>query len=170
MSESLRALAPMVVVFALLMGLLTWVFDALLEHRANPNLNLASGAGAPTRVVLERNAAGRFVAPGTLNGRPVTFLVDTGADHVAVPVRVADRIGLERGARVPVGTAGGSVMAWATWLDSVTLGGLQLRNVRGTILPGMADDYVLLGMTFLRHVDFSKRGDRLIIEPPAAGR
>jgi aspartyl protease family protein len=167
LSESLRTMTPMVVVFALLIGLMTWGFDALLERRDNPNLALVAGAGAPTTVVLKRNRAGRYVAPGRINGYDVTFLVDTGADHVAVPMDVARRIGLPRGQKVPVGTAGGVTTAYTTRLDTLTLGGLELRDVRGSITPAMTGDEVLLGMSFLRYVDFSKKGDLLIIEPPS---
>jgi len=115
--------------------------------------------------VLERNPAGRYVAPGTINGREVTFLVDTGADHVAVPSGVADDVGLERGRRIRVGTAGGTAAAYTTRIDRITLGGIRLRDIRGSITPTMGGESVLLGMTFLRHVDFSQKGDRLIIEP-----
>jgi len=163
--ESLRALGPVAAVFALLIGLMTWGFDAFLTHRNNPNLGMATGPEAPQRVVLERNPAGRYLAPGTINGRQVTFLVDTGADHVAVPAGVAQDVGLERGQPIRIGTAGGAAVAYTTRIDRITLGGIRLRDVRGSITPTMGGDAVLLGMTFLRHVDFSKRGERLIIEP-----
>lgn len=156
----------MLVAFCVLMGLMYIGFDTLLEQRNNPNLQLATGTGAPSRVVLKRSAAGRYVAPGTINGQPVTFLVDTGADHVAVPERVARRVRLQRGAPMRVITAGGNVTAYATQIDSVVLGGIELRYIEGSINPAMQDEEVLLGMSFLRHVDFSKRGDELIIEPP----
>lgn len=157
----------MLVVFAALLVLMYWGFDALLEKRKHPNLSLATDAGATARVVLKRNRAGRYVAPGTINGQAVTFLVDTGADDVAVPARVAERVGLERGTPIQVITAGGRARAYLTQIDSVTLGGIRLRYVEGSINPAMKGDFVLLGMTFLRHVDFSQRGDELIIEPPS---
>ncbi len=157
----------MLVVFVALMGLMYLGFDRLLEQRENPNLQLMTGVDAPSRVVLKRNRAGRYVAPGAINGKAVTFLVDTGADHVAVPAHVARRVGLRRGAPIRVLTAGGTATAYDTQIESVVLGAIEARYIEGSINPSMKDDYVLLGMTFLRHVDFSKRGDELIIEPPS---
>ena len=165
--SDLRSLLPMIVVFAGLMGLMTWGFDTLLENRNHPSLRLLSAPDAPARVALKRNPAGRFVARGTINGEAVIFLVDTGADHVAVPERVAKRIGLTRGAPIRVITAGGEATAYTTQLESITLGPLEVQYVEGSINPAMRDEYVLLGNSFLRHVDFSKRGNELIIEAPA---
>ena len=104
------------------------------------------------------------MAPGSINGRSVSFLVDTGADHVAVPANIADRLGLKRGPAMQVITAGGVATAYRTQIDRITLGGIQFRNVRGSIVPAMGDQAILLGMTFLKHVDFQKKGDELIIE------
>ncbi|MEO0424832.1 MAG: retropepsin-like aspartic protease [Pseudomonadota bacterium] len=167
MSDSMKSLAPMLVVFSALMGLMYLGFDRVLAHRNNPNLEVATGVDAPTRVVLKRNPAGRYMAPGTINGQPVTFLIDTGADNVAVPARIARRVGLTELAPILVNTAGGVVKAYDTEIERMMLGGIQLNYVEGSINPSMTGDYVLLGMSFLRHVDFSKRGDELIIEPPS---
>jgi len=164
MWDSLRTLAPIVAVFALLIGLMMWAFEGLIDRRNNPNLNIATGAQGPQQVVLKRNPYGQYVAPGSINGRSVTFLVDTGADHVAVPADIADSLGLERGQAIQVITAGGVATAYRTKIERITLGGIQFQNIRGSIVPAMRDQEILLGMTFLRHVDFQKKGNELIIE------
>ena len=89
MAGPLRTLAPVAAAFALLLALMWVVFSTLLEQRHNPNHGLVTGAGGPERVVLEPGPGGHYSVPGTINGRAVTFLVDTGASHVAVPAGVA---------------------------------------------------------------------------------
>ena len=48
----------------------------------------------------------------------------------------------------------------------MAVGGIERRNVRGSINPSMSGDYVLLGMTFLRGLELRQQGDQLIIEVP----
>lgn len=146
------------------MLLMTLAFDHLIERRRNPNLSLISDGGAGGRVVLKRNRYGSYLAPGTINGERVIFLVDTGASTVALPEHVADRLGLQRGPSLTVQTAAGTTRAYQTWIDSLVIGGIRIENLRGTITPAMEGEEVLLGMSFLRHVDFSQQGDQLIIE------
>jgi aspartyl protease family protein len=161
--EGVRAIAPVVGVFALLLGVMTWLFGDLLERRHKPNRAVDADA---ERVVLEAGPAGQYRAPGRINGERVPFLVDTGASHVAIPGAVADRLGLERGAQIRVSTAGGVTTAYNTRIDEIALGGLRVRDVRGSIVPDMSGDAVLLGMTFLRHVRLRQREGELLLEPP----
>lgn len=164
MTESLRPLTPVMVVFAVLLGAMWWGFDAFLAHRDHPNRDLRTEAPSGP-VVLQANRGGHYVAPGTINGEPVTFLVDTGATAVAIPAGLADRLGLRRGARINVATAAGPATAYRTRIDRLQLGGIQARGVRATINPAMDGSGVLLGMTFLRHLDFRQRDGKLILEP-----
>lgn len=165
MSESLRPLAPVAAAFVLLIGAMWWAFDGYLDRKHNPNRDLRTGPQAAERVVLESGPGGHYAVPGQINGRPVKFLVDTGASHVAVPAALAGDLGLERGRRMQVTTAAGRTTAYDTRIDRIALGGIELRDVRGSINPSMDTDFVLLGMTFLRHLDFRQEGGRLILEP-----
>lgn len=77
-------LAMMLLFWVLFMGLGGWWATSWLEQRLNPNAHLNQVAeGEPVR--LKRGPGGHFVAPGSINGTPVTFLVDTGATRVALP-------------------------------------------------------------------------------------
>ena len=166
MSSALQPLRPVLATFVLL-GLLWWGFDTLLNQRAHPNRALATGADGAQRLVLEASPGGHYLVPGEINGEPVSFLVDTGASHVAVPAHLAERLGLSRGRRIAVNTAAGRASAYDTTIDEIAIGGLSVSRVGGSINPSMNSDFVLLGMTFLRHVDLRQRGGQLIIE--AAG-
>jgi aspartyl protease family protein len=166
MSEAARSLGWVAATFVLLFGVLYWALGGLIDRRQNPNDHIATGSGAPERVELAVNPGGQYIVPGTINGHDVDFLVDTGATHVAVPASIAEDAGLERGAEMRVQTAGGTRRAWHTTIDRVAVGGIERRNVRGSINPSMPGDYVLLGMTFLRDLELRQQGDRLVIENP----
>ena len=53
------------------------------------------GASHYRQVPLNRNGVGHFEAAGTLNGRPVRVLIDTGAASTVVSLPLAQELGLE---------------------------------------------------------------------------
>jgi aspartyl protease family protein len=146
--------------------LLWWVFDDYLERREFPNRNLVVAEGASMEMVLRRNHVGHYLAPGTINGEPVVFLLDTGATQVSVPSHLADRLDLHAGARGRALTANGPVEIRQTRIRELGLGPFVLGNVSGHINPGMTSDQVLLGMSALRHLEFAQRGENLILRLP----
>lgn len=140
-----------------------WVASHWLGTQDNPNQRVTvQGDGA---VVLVRNRAGHYVANGEINGRPVTFMVDTGASDVALSTALARDLGLKRGAAVSFVTANGVAAGFETRLDTVQLGTITVRDVRASFADGMLPDQVLLGMSFLKQVEFTQRGERLILRP-----
>lgn len=153
----------MIVVAWMLVGGVVWVaMDGWVQRRENPNAGLAQVAVSES-VVLKRNAVGHFVAPGRLNGVPVTFLIDTGATNVALPLGVARAVGVERGPALRTATAAGVTAAYATRLASVELAGLAANDVAGVIVPDMPGDTVLLGMSFLSRFAISMEGGEMHI-------
>lgn len=150
-------------------ALLTLLFQDVLESRFNPNTNpvVTQGSDGRQQVVLDRNPQGHYVASGQINGLPVTFLLDTGATDVALPEDLAERLRLERRGGGISQTANGPVAVWQTVLDEVRLGAIRLDNVRASILPSMrGTGKVLLGMSFLKQLEFAQRGDQLILQQP----
>jgi aspartyl protease family protein len=148
------------------MSILAWLtflvlvgfyFNEVLQDQRNPNSNPESrlGEGGATEVVLLRNKYGHYVTHGEINGRSVVFMVDTGATGVAVPLAVARRLGLQRGRPVVTQTANGQATAYVTSLDSVRVGEIEIRDVAASISPGLQMDEILLGMSFLRFIEFT---------------
>lgn len=163
MAQSVRPLAPVAIVFLVLLGVLWWLFDGYTARRANPNQALATSAGEAGTVRLTRSRDGHYRAPGTINGESVDFLVDTGASVIALPAGVAERIGLARGARITVPTAAGPSRAYRTRLDRVVVGSIAVDDVRAAIVPAMGGDQILLGMSFLGHLDMQFRNGELLL-------
>lgn len=152
------------VIWILVLAGLTLFFSRWVDRQHNPNQQVSSVRGPDyVEVVLQRNRQGHYVAAGRINDQDVVFMLDTGATKVAVPQALASRLGLERGAEFPVITANGTIMAHATRLQSVQLGEIELQNVSASINPRMHGEEVLLGMSFLKHLEFSQRGDSLTI-------
>ncbi len=148
--------------FLVLVG---FYFNEVLQDQRNPNRNPESrlGQGGVTEVALLRNKYGHYVTRGEINGGSVVFMVDTGATGVAVPLAVAQRLGLQRGRPVATQTANGQATAYMTRLDSVKVGDIEIRDVTASISPGLQMEEILLGMSFLRHIEFTQKGRTLLL-------
>jgi aspartyl protease family protein len=86
-----------------------------------------------------------------------------------VPEGIAEAAGLEKGSRGMVSTANGVIAVYQTRLDKVQLGGITLQNIQASINPHMPDDVVLLGMSFMKHLDMTQREGRLTLKLPSSG-
>ena len=76
---------------------------------------------------------------------------------------VAERLGLRRGRAFSTQTANGISTSYAARLQQVSVGDITLQDVSAGITPGLQTDQVLLGMSFLKHIEFTQRGDTLIL-------
>lgn len=140
-------------------------FRDVLEKQYNPNQSLVTRLDeeGAREVVLQRNKFGHYVTSGQINGQPVTFMLDTGATGVAIPAEVARRLGLRRGRAFATQTANGTSTSYAARLEQVSVGDITLQDVSAGITPGLQTEQVLLGMSFLKHIEFTQRGDTLIL-------
>ena len=112
-------------------------------------------------VQVWRDTAGMYTTVGSINGLPVTFLVDTGATAVAMNANQAKRLGIDYrviGRQSGVTTASGVEHAWAVTLDTVKVGDLELHNVGAVVLEGAHPATTLLGMTFLGRLEINNDG------------
>ena len=147
------------------MALLTLYFSDVLDRQRNPNRDVSSSVTTEgvREVVLRRNRMGHYVSSGEINGQPVVFLLDTGATGVAIPDSIAQRLRLPRGRAMATATANGTARSYQTRLGEVALGDIRLQNVDATIAPGLQMDEVLLGMSFLKYIEFTQRGNELTL-------
>lgn len=152
------------IAWGLALALLVWFFEDKLQEQFNPNQQLQTQQSGQQLVVeLTQNRMGHYVADGTVNGQPVTFLLDTGATLVAIPAGLAERLELKRGQQGMSQTANGRVITYRTQLDTLGLGGITLKNVRASITPGMDGEVILLGMSALKQFELTQKGDTLTI-------
>lgn len=147
-----------------LLAVLYWWFGDLLDKQQNPNQQVQSfQQGGQTVVELQQNRQGHYVADGRINGQRVTFLLDTGATQVAIPGRMSQQLGLQRGAEHRVRTASGIATAYATRIEALELGDIRLHDVSATIVPDYDSEHILLGMSALRSLEFTQQNRVLTI-------
>ncbi len=157
----------MIILFwVILMGLMVVIFSDALERQINPNRRPeTSESFSERRVVLKKNRLGHFIASGRINDHAVDYIVDTGATSVVVPWTLADRLSLDLGMPSLAETANGVIRVYETRLGTVQLGSISVPNVRASINPHMQGDKVLLGMSFLNHLELAlKEGELTLIQ------
>jgi aspartyl protease family protein len=152
-------------------------FDRMAGHAASPSAPAAqvvaappvsAYSGGPRTVVVQRDARGHFAVEGAVNGRRISFMVDTGASRVALTQRDASRLGFHPAPRDYVGqvqTANGVVRVAPVKLDMVEIGGVMVRNVDALVSPNQALSENLLGLSFLSRLRrFEYREGKLVLE------
>jgi aspartyl protease family protein len=125
----------------------------------------AALTGALSSVTIAADGNGHFMAEGQVNGAHVRFLVDTGATLVTLSATEAKRLGIDyrRGQQAVSQTANGRVLVYRVRLDSVTVGGMTIRDVDAVVndAPGM--EVSLLGMSFLNRTEMRREGANLTL-------
>lgn len=144
----------------IILGLLTLFFNQYLDKEYNPNQNISATS---REIILKRNRNGHYVTNGRINGKSVVFFLDTGATIVSIPAHLKDYLNLEQGVPLMAQTANGSIRTYHTTLDNIGIGAIELHNVRASLNPQMQMNEILLGMSFLKHLEFTQRGDTLIL-------
>jgi aspartyl protease family protein len=123
------------------------------------------GAGSSKKIILTAGSGGHFNTQGSINGKAVQFVVDTGATSIALGAQDAERIGLayRDGARVRAGTANGEVIGWRVKLSSVRIADVEVFGVDAVVLPvGMGS--ILLGNSFLSRFEMRQQADQMTLE------
>jgi aspartyl protease family protein len=101
---------------------------------------------------------------GSINGLPVTFLVDTGASSMALNASQARRLGIDYrvvGEPTFVGTASGVTKAYRVTLETVTVGQIKQSNITAVVIEGNHPAQVLLGMSFLGRLEILHEGSMI---------
>ena len=119
-----------------------------------------------TEVRIPRDSDSHYRLIGAINGVTVKMMVDTGATAVAMNARHAERLGIDykRGQVGQASTAGGMVESYLVDINRITVGDINVHNVKGVVIPGDHPAQILLGNTFLNHVTMEQDADTLILK------
>ena len=122
-------------------------------------------AGNGNKIVLSAGSGGHFLSQGTINGRAVHFMVDTGASAVGLGVSEAVRVGVDykAGRQVRLQTANGMVPGWVVKLSSVRIGDVEIHEV-DAVVSADSMPYVLLGNSFLSRFQMRRDNEQMVLE------
>jgi aspartyl protease family protein len=118
-------------------------------------------------VEIARGPDGHYHWPGSINGRELEFLVDTGATGTAISAQLARELNLSSLGQVQSNTAGGVVSGRVVSVNLALQGGVQVQQIRVVALEGLNDrrtEQPLLGMDVLGKLRWQQRDGVLRIE------
>ena len=119
------------------------------------------------QVMLVRGDDNHFHAKALIDGKPVNFLVDTGASTIVLSHRDAITAGINVNDliySIRVSTANGNTQAARLSIGSVQIGAITRKHVSALVAQQGNLDTSLLGMNFLQTLSgFSFQSDRLIL-------
>jgi len=120
-----------------------------IRQSVAPSQNVVAQSG---QIVLPRAPDGHYYLTADVNGKPVRFVVDTGATQIVLSKEDARSAGLDVDDLVYLGrayTANGEVRTAPVRLDRFTIGPIEDTNVRAVVNDG-AMEGSLLGMDYLQ--------------------
>ncbi|MEP7222356.1 MAG: TIGR02281 family clan AA aspartic protease [Novosphingobium sp.] len=123
----------------------------------------AEGEG---RTVIDRDDSGQFRLNARVNGHDTRFMIDTGADFVALTVGSAQDAGLpvDTAAFQPITrTASGTGNGATYTVEDLEVAGKTFHNMQVVVVEGLQTN--LLGQSALSQIGrVELRGDRMVIE------
>jgi aspartyl protease family protein len=119
-------------------------------------------------VTVLSDRRGHFQVEGSVDGRRLDFMVDTGATVVALREGDAGKLGIFPSPRDYTGltsTANGTIRVAPVRLSSLEVNGIRVYDVNAVVIPDQALSVNLLGMSFLSRVRrFEMANGRLVME------
>ena len=100
-------------------------------------------------MLVQKNRHGHYETLGSINGYPVTFLIDTGASMTSVPGSLGRQLGVSSCEPRQFNTAGGEVTGCVTRVQELAFGTFLVQNVQVAVMPDMKGS-ALLGMNVLK--------------------
>ncbi len=137
------------------------VLYAVMTQVLKPPPLVVSATG---ELSISRARDGHFYAQGYIQGKPVTFLVDTGASLVVVSEAFARDAGLAPGNPTTFKTANGELRGRIVSGLTVSVGPASISGARvGVGLVGLEPGMALLGQSFLSKFELVLSGDTLVL-------
>ena len=124
--------------------------------------------GGYRTATLRADSRGHFQVEGSVDGRRLDFMVDTGATVIALRERDAGKLGIFPTPRDYTGrssTANGVVKVAPVRLPSLEINGIRVYDVAAVVIPDESLSTNLLGMSFLSRLRrFEMANGRLVME------
>lgn len=161
-SSSRRKKSQSVLIFVFWLGVIGLLYTGMTLY-LKPKSVVISANGD---LVIPRARDGHFYAAGLVNGKPVNFMVDTGASLVTVSEKFAKSAGLAGGTPTNFKTANGDLPGRIVAGVPVALGPVSVSSVRvGVGLVGANTGDALLGQSFLSRFEVLMSGEQMVLRP-----
>jgi len=133
-------------------------------HMGDTPGNLNGAASGTGQIILTSDNRGNFAGQGRIDGKPIQFIVDTGATLVTIGKPEADQMGIhyQSGNRLASHTANGTVIGWHIKLQSLNINDVTVHDVDTMVVPADLPK-MLLGNSFLNRFHMQRDADRLVL-------
>ncbi|WP_321397588.1 retropepsin-like aspartic protease family protein [Emcibacter sp.] len=159
--QALRNIAGWVIILGILaLGYSIWTGSGRLGQELNP----AAGQVANGSISFPATAGSHYLLRVQVNGEPVNFMLDTGASDVILTARDARQAGIDPDRLSyshPYDTANGRNFGARVVIAEMSLGPIQLENVRASVIRDGLDQS-LLGMSFLDRLSAYQVKDNIL--------
>ncbi len=126
----------------------------------------SKGTFLADKVTLIRDpGSSGYWASGRINGKDVTFLIDTGASYVVMNKDQARELKIKRGnKKIQVSTATKTETAYQVTLNTISVGDIEYQNIPAIITKHKYPPYPLLGMSFLSRVEINQENGQMTLK------
>jgi aspartyl protease family protein len=166
-----KMLLAWVAIFSMLFVIVSYraEFKQIWNHVKADILGTGNQQQTGSTVRLTRHDDGHFHAAVRVNGKPVQFLIDSGATMTSLSAEAAEMAGIvvdRSTVPVIVETANGAVKDWRAVANAMALESILIKDHSVLISDNLSDDQNLLGMNFLDELNsWRVEGDFMILVP-----
>jgi clan AA aspartic protease (TIGR02281 family) len=104
--------------------------------------------------IIKQNINGAYLMEGAVNGKALTFVIDTGASFVSLPSSVAHEARISCKDKVDMQTANGSIKGCSINIQKLNFGPFFITDVMAVIAPNLSQP--LLGMNVLQQLKIAQ--------------
>ena len=157
-----------VAIFAALFAIFSFRFEFIgIWERVKADISGAGGQSISSEAIeLRRQDDGHYWLMVDINGKPVRFMVDSGATMTAINATTAIETGVEAdGYPIILSTANGRVAAKRAIVRSLTVGPHRIEN-HPVVVSERFGDVNLLGMNFLNSMQrWRVEANMMVLQP-----
>ena len=157
-----------VAIFAALFAIFSFRFEFIgIWERVKADISCTGGQSVSSEAIeLRRQDDGHYWLMVDINGKPVRFMVDSGATITAINATTAMAAGVEAdGYPIILSTANGRVAAKRAIVRSLTVGPHRIEN-HPVVVSERFGDVNLLGMNFLNSMQsWRVEANMMVLQP-----
>jgi clan AA aspartic protease (TIGR02281 family) len=112
-------------------------------------------------LVVKQGVNGHYFLEGSINSKPLTFVIDTGASVVSLPASLASNAGMACKDKVIVDTANGQTNACTAVISELKFGHFVIKNAPARVVPNLSQP--LLGMNVLQQFNMKQENGEMRI-------